>query len=79
LWFGLGRDAMPSVVIRYFRYDSAKRELEVTFVTGRRYVYRGVPADVAAAFKQAFSKGIFFNREIRDRYAYHETTHEHSD
>jgi hypothetical protein len=56
---------MPSVVIRYFRYDSAKRELEVTFVTGRRYVYRGVPADV--------------NREIRDRYAYHETTHEHSD
>jgi len=47
--------------------------------TGRRYVYRGVPADVAAAFKQAFSKGIFFNREIRDRYAYHETPHEHSD
>ena len=61
--FGSGRHAVGRYP--HFRYDSAKRELEVTFVTGRRYVYRGVPADV--------------NREIRDRYAYHETTHEHSD
>ena len=69
---------MPSTVIRYFRYDSAERELQVTFVTGRRYVYEAVPSDVFDAFRAAFSKGTFFNREIRDCYAYREITREHS-
>jgi hypothetical protein len=68
---------MPSTAIRYFRYDSAERELQVTFVTGRRYVYEDVPPDVFDAFRAAFSKGTFFNREIRDCYAYREITREH--
>jgi hypothetical protein len=67
---------MPSTVIRYFRYDPAKRELDVTFVTGRRYIYEAVPPEVFDAFKAAFSKGTFFNREIRDRYAFREITRE---
>jgi hypothetical protein len=50
----------------------------VTFVTGRRYVYEDVPPDVFEAFRGAFSKGTFFNREIRDCYHYREVTHEHS-
>jgi hypothetical protein len=70
---------MPSTVIRYFRYDPAKRELHVSFVTGRRYVYEDVPPDVFDAFREAFSKGTFFNHEIRDNYAYREVTREHSD
>jgi hypothetical protein len=70
--------AMPSTAIRFFRYDSAKRELQVTFVTGRRYIYDDVPPDVFDAFRVAFSKGTFFNHEIRDRYTYREVTHEHS-
>jgi KTSC domain len=69
---------MPSTAIRYFRYDSAERELQVTFVTGRRYIYEDVPPDVSDAFRAAFSKGTFFNREIRDRYACREITREHS-
>ena len=69
---------MPSTAIRYFRYDSTKRELQVTFVTGRRYIYDDVPPDVFDAFRVAFSKGTFFNHEIRDRYTYREVTHEHS-
>ena len=69
---------MPSTVIRYFRYDPAKRELEVTFITSRRYVYEHVSPDVFDAFKAAFSKGAFFNREIRDRYAYREVAREDS-
>jgi hypothetical protein len=48
---------MPSTVIRYFRYDPSARELQVTFVTGRRYVYEEVPQDVFDAFRTAFSKG----------------------
>jgi hypothetical protein len=71
--------AMPSTAIRYFRYDSARRQLQVTFVTGRRYVYDDVPPSVCAAFSAAFSKGAFFNREIRDRYEYREVRHEHAD
>ena len=69
---------MPSTAIRHFRYDAANRELQVTFVTARRYVYDHVPQDVFDAFKTAFSKGTFFNQEIRDRYAYREIHHERS-
>jgi hypothetical protein len=67
---------MPSTVIGHFRYDPAKRELDVTFVTGRRYIYEAVPPGLFDAFKAAFSKGTFFNREIRDRYAFREITRE---
>ena len=65
---------MPSTAIRNFVYDPAKRQLWVTFVTGRRYVYNDVPPDVFDAFSAAFSKGTFFNHEIRDRYAFREVT-----
>lgn len=59
---------MPSHVIRTYAYDAASRNLDVTFVSGRRYRYAGVPADEAAAMRAAFAKGVFFNRRIRDRY-----------
>ena len=70
---------MPSTAIRFFRYDSTKRALQVTFVTGRRYIYDDVPSDVFDAFSAAFSKGTFFNHEIRDRYAFREVTRGRSD
>jgi hypothetical protein len=63
--------AMPSTVIRRFDYSPDSRQLTVEFVTGRRYVYSGVPSDDAEAMRQAFSKGIFFNTRIRDRYPFH--------
>jgi hypothetical protein len=63
---------MPSTAIRHFRYDSAKAELTVTFVSGRRYIYAQVPPEVFTAFGEAPSKGAFFNAEIRDAYAYRE-------
>jgi hypothetical protein len=59
---------MPSTVIRRFACRPDSRELEVTFVTGRRYIYMEVPTDVAADFRAAFSKGIYFNRYISNRY-----------
>jgi hypothetical protein len=61
---------MPSTAIRYLNYDSARRELRVTFTSGRRYVYEQVPPAIYAAFSNAPSRGAFFNRQIRDRYAY---------
>jgi hypothetical protein len=57
---------MPSQVIRHFSYDPDARQLRVTFVSGRRYCYDEVPADVAREMGLAFSKGQFFNRRIRD-------------
>ena len=63
---------MPSTVIRRFTYDPPSRALEVEFVSGRRYRYAGVPEDVAARFRGAFSKGRFFNAHIRDDYPFEE-------
>ena len=59
---------MPSTVIARFDYDAATRELQVTFTSGLIYTYYGVPSQVHDAFRDAFSRGEFFNRWIKDRY-----------
>jgi hypothetical protein len=59
---------MPSTVIRRFDYRPERRELEITFTTGRHYLYSDVPAQAVEQFRAAFSKGAHFNRYIRDRY-----------
>ena len=61
---------MPSAVIRSYRYDPESQELTITFQTGRRYLYRGVPEALVADMKRAFSKGEFFNEFIRDRFRF---------
>jgi lysyl-tRNA synthetase class 2 len=68
---------MPSTVIRRFVYDQSDHALWVEFVSGRRYVYSDVPEEVAETFRLAFSKGIYFNTRIRDRFPCREVTHEH--
>jgi hypothetical protein len=69
---------MPSTAIRKLFYVPAKRELWVTFVSGRHYAYADVPPEVFDAFTTAPSRGAFFNHEIRDRYAFREVTRERS-
>ena len=61
---------MPSSVIATFDYDEPARRLNIRFVSGRRYAYHDVPAEVATRMRAAVSKGSFFNEEIRDRYRY---------
>ena len=63
---------MPSTVIRSFHYRPDEAELDILFVTGRRYVYHDVPIEAAEAFARAFSKGRHFNAHIRDRYGHTE-------
>jgi hypothetical protein len=60
---------MPSSVIRSFRYDTGRRNLHIEFQSGRRYGYQDVPPESYAAMKAAFSKGEFFNDQIRDQFA----------
>ena len=64
--------AMPSTVIKRFDYEPHRRELLVTFTTGRRYLYSKVPPEAVDRFRRAFSKGQHFNTHIRDRYEYRE-------
>ncbi|HWH18777.1 MAG TPA: KTSC domain-containing protein [Allosphingosinicella sp.] len=63
---------MPSTVIQDARYHDDRRELEILFTTGRRYLYHEVPAEAAERFRAAFSKGRHFNLHIRDRYRFTE-------
>ena len=65
---------MPSTVIRWFTYRADRRQLDITFQSGRRYVYDDVPLDVYESMRRAFSKGEFFNKHIRDRYTFTETS-----
>ena len=60
---------MPSTVIKRIDYRPETRELDVLFVTGRRYLYADVPPEEVEGFRAAFAKGRYFNRRIRDRYA----------
>jgi hypothetical protein len=63
---------MPSSVIRAWNYDEAEQRLDVTFVSGKHYSYHEVPPRVAEGMRQAFSKGSYFNRHIRDHFAFTE-------
>jgi hypothetical protein len=65
---------MPSTAIADIEYDDTRERLTVTFITGRIYEYVDVPVEVAASFQSAFSKGMFFNGYIRDRYDFREIT-----
>jgi hypothetical protein len=67
---------MPSSVIRRFVYCPDSCDLWVEFTTGRRYVYSGVPQEVADTFRSAIAKGIYFNTRIRDRYPHREVHHD---
>lgn len=53
-------------------YDPETLTLDAVFKKGARYRYRRVPAKVFAHFVLAKSMGGFFNRNIRNKYAFQE-------
>ena len=57
-----------SSVIRGAWYLPERRQLDLLFTSGRRYIYSGVPMAVADGFAAAESKGRFYNHEIRNRF-----------
>jgi hypothetical protein len=61
------------MVIRSYSYDARAQELTVVFQSRRRYVFREVPAETYQAMTASLSKGAFFNRHIRDRFAFTRT------
>ena len=61
---------VDSTAISEIDYDAERTKLLVRFVSGERYVYVGVPAEVCRSFVEADSKGRFFQLKIRDRYPF---------
>ena len=63
------RQVIQSSSLRSIGYDRATATLEVEFTNGGVYRYADVPADVWSAFRQADSKGKFFQEHVRDLFA----------
>jgi hypothetical protein len=61
---------MPSSVIRAYSYDALHAVLRIVFVSGAVYDYEAVPEFVYRDMKNAFSKGIFFNEHIKDKFKF---------
>ena len=57
-----------SSMIDQFDYDADMKVLHVKFPGGEIYSFREVPADVAAGFASAPSKGKFFHKSIKDAF-----------
>src|SRR5215210_567022 len=65
-------DDRRSSVIERVDYDDDSSELDILFITKKKYRYFGVPPEIYHGFVDAPSKGEFFNAHIRDRYEHSE-------
>ena len=65
-------DFPNSSVISAADYDPDARTLDVTFTTGRRYTYFGVPDREYDGLITASSAGEYFNTHIRGEYDFRE-------
>jgi hypothetical protein len=61
---------VPSEVIKDFRYDEQSRTLFIAFQSGGLYAYEGVEPETYAAMRRSVSRGRFFMKHVRGRYAY---------
>lgn len=61
---------MPSTVVRSFTYDEALHRLRIFFLSGKVYDYLQVPKTVYEQMKDAFSKGSFFNEQVKPFYEF---------
>lgn len=61
-------DLFDSKAIAMFAYDNDSKRLMVHFKTGGVYAYQDVPRAVFDGFRQARSKGQYFQSTIRDRF-----------
>lgn len=62
---------VSSSCIESVAYDEGDEYLEITFVKGTTYGYRGIPKDVYEGLMGAKSHGQYFLREIKPKYDGH--------
>ena len=58
-----------SSVLANVEYNKKNKLLFITFKSGKTYIYYNVPEEVWKAFKDAESKGKFFNTYIKGRFS----------
>lgn len=59
-----------STAIRSLSYDSIRKDLKVTFRSGRTYIYTPVSQEFYEKMKKSRSKGRFYNRNVRNNEAF---------
>ncbi len=62
--------AVHSSAVAGIGYQEDDHRLLITFTTGRTYAYFGVSPEAYEKFRNADSKGRYFNRVIRNKYSY---------
>jgi KTSC domain len=62
--------AVESTTLRSICYDADRKLLQLEFHNGATYQYFHVPAEIHKGLLQAASKGAYFNRFIREKFAY---------
>ena len=62
------RISVSSSAINSIGYDGSNQTLQIEFVGGEVYEYKGVPPDVHRAMMAAPSKGKFFHRNFKSQY-----------
>lgn len=62
--------AVESTTLAKVAYDTVRQLLQIEFRDHSIYQYFEVPAEVHEALLRASSKGIYFNRVIRPKFAY---------
>ena len=61
--------AINSTALAAAFYDDTRAILQVEFRDGTVYQYMGVPKETYQDLCEAESKGLYFNRQIRNRFA----------
>jgi hypothetical protein len=64
---------VESTTLRTIGYDPDRELLQLEFHNGATYQYFNVPAEIHKGLLQAASKGAYFNRFIREKFAYSKT------
>jgi lysyl-tRNA synthetase class 2 len=65
---------MPSTVIRSIEYNAATAVLTIVFIAGTIYEYYDVPAEVYEQLKSYREKGVFYNKQIKNKYRFARTS-----
>ena len=55
-------------MIQRIMFDDDAQELRVSFRSGLKYIYEGVPRAIYDALGRAASAGRFFNQHVKGRY-----------
>lgn len=62
--------SLDSTTLAEAAYDARSQKLQLNFRDGTRYVYSGIAPSLYSHLLRAASKGLFFNRHIRDHFPY---------